>query len=145
VKLTSANFWLVGASQEKSLPVLENLRWRAVDGHLELTATDLDNSLYMSVPFAAPAIHVSADVLVPAKELHQAVKTESAPNLEIRIREGKFEVIANNRSLALPCSAPKAFPEIPDAAALTALAPQVQVPSNGNGYGFRGLASIRPE
>ena len=28
-----------------TLPVLENLRWRVVRGHLELTATDLDNSL----------------------------------------------------------------------------------------------------
>ena len=52
-----------------TLPVLENLRWRAVKGHLELTATDLDNSLYISLPFAAPAVANSVDVLVPAKEL----------------------------------------------------------------------------
>ena len=31
-----------------TLPVLENLRWRVVKSRLELTVTDLDNSLYMS-------------------------------------------------------------------------------------------------
>src|SRR5579864_8731595 len=68
-----------------TLLVLENLRWRIVKGHLELTATDLDNSLHISLPFAAPATTKSADVLVPAKELYQAAKTESAPNLEVRV------------------------------------------------------------
>ncbi len=97
-----------------TLPVLENLRWRAVKGHLELTATDLDNSLYISLPFAAPAVANSVDVLVPAKELYQSVKTESASNLEIRIHDGKFAVRANNRTLVLPCSEPKNFPQIPD-------------------------------
>jgi len=97
-----------------TLPVLENLRWRVVKGHLELTATDLDNSLHISMPFPAPAIANSADVLVPAKELYQAVKTESAPNLEIRIHDGKFEVRANNRTLVLSCVEPKNFPQIPD-------------------------------
>ncbi len=58
-----------------SLPVLENLRWRVVNGHLELTATDLDNSLHISMPFAGPAIESETDVLVPAKELCQIVKT----------------------------------------------------------------------
>ncbi len=81
-----------------TLPVLENLRWRVVKGHLELTATDLDNSLYISMPSAAPVIPNSVDVLVPAKELYQAVKTESAPNMEIRIHDGKLEVRANNAS-----------------------------------------------
>jgi DNA polymerase-3 subunit beta len=97
-----------------TLPVLENLRWRVVKGHLELTATDLDNSLHISMPFAAPAISNSADVLVPAKELYQAVKTESAPNLGIRIHDGKFEVRANNRTLVLPGVETKNFPQIPD-------------------------------
>jgi DNA polymerase-3 subunit beta len=97
-----------------SLPVLENLRWRVVKGHLELTATDLDNSLHISMPFAAPAITNSVDVLVPAKELYQTTKTESASNMEIRIHDGKFEVRANNRTLVLPCSEPKNFPKIPD-------------------------------
>src|SRR5437016_5839532 len=97
-----------------TLPVLENLRWRAVKGHLDLTATDLDNSLYISLPFAAPAVANSVDVLVPAKELYQSVKTESASNLEIRIHDGKFAVRANNRTLVLPCSEPKNFPQIPD-------------------------------
>jgi DNA polymerase-3 subunit beta len=97
-----------------TLPVLENLRWRVVKGHLELTATDLDNSLYISMPFAAPAITNSVDVLVPAKELYQAVKTESALNLEIRIHDGKFDVRANNRTLVLPASEPTNFPQIPD-------------------------------
>ena len=97
-----------------SLPVLENLRWRVVKGHLELTATDLDNSVHISMPFAAPAIANSVDMLVPAKELYQAVKTESAPTLEIRIHDGKFEVRANNRILVLPASEPKNFPQIPN-------------------------------
>jgi len=97
-----------------TLPVLENLRWRIVKGHLELTATDLDNSLHISLPFAAPATTKSADVLVSAKELYQAVKTESAPNLDVRIHDGKFEVRANNRTLVLPASEPKSFPACPD-------------------------------
>ena len=97
-----------------SLPVLENLRWRVVKGHLELTATDLDNRLHISMPFPAPAIANSVDVLVPTKELYQAVKTESVPNLEIRIHDGKFEVRANNRTLVLSCVEPKNFPQIPD-------------------------------
>ena len=97
-----------------TLPVLENLRWRVVNGHLELTATDLDNSLYISMPFAASGINNPVDLLVPAKELYQAVKTESAPNMEIRIHDGKFEVRANNRTLVLPASEPKNFPQIPD-------------------------------
>jgi DNA polymerase-3 subunit beta len=97
-----------------TLPVLENLRWRVVQGHLELTATDLDNSLYMSMPFAGPVVENDIDVLVPARELQQIVKTETVPKLEVRIRSGKFELHANNRSLVLPCSEPKNFPQIPD-------------------------------
>ena len=97
-----------------TLPVLENLRWRVVKGHLELTTTDLDNSLHISMPSVAPVIPISVDVLVPAKELYQAVKTESVTNLEIRIYDGKFEVRANNRTLVLPCVEPKNFPQIPD-------------------------------
>jgi DNA polymerase III sliding clamp (beta) subunit (PCNA family) len=97
-----------------TLPVLENLRWRVVRGHLELTATDLDNSLYISLPFAASGINNPVDLLVPAKELYQAVKTESAPNMEVRIHDGKFEVRANNRALVLPATEPKNFPQIPD-------------------------------
>src|SRR5581483_325828 len=54
------------------------------------------------------------DVLVPAKELYQIVKTETAPKLEVRIRGDKLELHANNRSLVLPCSEPKNFPQIPD-------------------------------
>lgn len=97
-----------------TLPVLENLRWRVIKGHLGLTATDLDNSLHISMPLTAPATTKSADVLVPAKELYQALKTESAPNLEVRIHDGKFEVRANNRTLVLPASEPKSFPASPD-------------------------------
>jgi DNA polymerase III beta subunit len=97
-----------------TLPVLENLRWRVVKGHLELTATDLDNSLHISMPSAGPAIRDDIDVLVPAKELHQTVKTETAPKLEIRIRDGKFELRANNRTLVLSCLESKNFPQIPD-------------------------------
>ena len=97
-----------------NLPVLENLRWRVVKDHLELTATDLDNSLYMSMPFVGAAVENETDVLVPAKELYQIVKTETAAKLEFRIRAGKFELHANNRSLALPCREPKNFPKIPD-------------------------------
>ncbi len=53
------------------LPVLENLRWRAAKGHLELAATDLDNHLHISIPFAGGAIDSDVDALVPAKELCQ--------------------------------------------------------------------------
>ena len=60
-----------------TLPVLENLRWRAVKGHLELTATDLDNRLHISIPFVGEAVDSDVDVLIPAKELCQLVKTES--------------------------------------------------------------------
>jgi DNA polymerase III subunit beta len=97
-----------------TLPVLENLRWRVVKSHLELTATDLDNSLHTSMPFAAPATRSEVDVLVPAKELYQAVKTESAPNLEIRFHDSKFEVRATNRILMLSSSESTSFPQIPD-------------------------------
>src|SRR5438034_10624531 len=69
-----------------TLPVLENLRWRAAKGHLELTATDLDNHLHISIPFAGEAVDSDVDALVPAKELCQLVKTESAPSLKMRIR-----------------------------------------------------------
>ncbi len=97
-----------------NLPVLENLRWRVVKDHVELTATDLDNSLYISAPLVGAANDKDVDVLVPAKELYQAVKTESAPKLDIRIRDDKFELRANNRSLVLGCLGPKNFPVLPD-------------------------------
>jgi len=97
-----------------NLPVLENLRWRVVKDHLELTTTDLDNSLYISIPFAGPVAEKDIDVLVPAKELQQILKTESAPNLEVRIRHSKFELHANNRSLVLTCVEPNNFPQIPE-------------------------------
>lgn len=95
-----------------NLPVLENLRWRVVKDHLELTATDLDNSLYISMPLVGPSVEV--DVLVPAKELYQAVKTETTSKLDIRIRDEKFELRASNRSSILSCGEPKNFPRIPD-------------------------------
>ena len=65
-----------------TLPVLENLRWRTAKGHLELTATDLDNRLHISIPFVGEAVDSDADVLIPAKELCQLVKTESASEPE---------------------------------------------------------------
>src|SRR5262244_582544 len=74
-----------------TLPVLENLRWRVAKGHLDLTATDLDNSLIISVPWPAPA-RLNVDVLVPAKDQYQTVKTETAPTVDIKIRDNKFEV-----------------------------------------------------
>jgi DNA polymerase III subunit beta len=95
-----------------TLPVLENLRWRVVKGHLDLTATDLDNSLIMSVPVAGPTSNI--DVLVPARELFQAVKTETAPTVGIKIHENRFEVHANRRVLEVPIVEPKNFPRIPD-------------------------------
>jgi DNA polymerase-3 subunit beta len=101
-------------SKRGSLPVLENLRWRSVNGHLELTTTDLDNSLQIRLPRPAVGGYEKVDVLVPAKELYQLVKTESAPNLTIRIRDSKFEVNASKRTVVLPSTAPKNFPEIPD-------------------------------
>lgn len=97
-----------------TLPVLENLRWCTLKDHLELTATDLDNSLQIRVPLSMPPTHSNVDVLVPATELFQLVKTESAPKMEIRIRDTKLEVNANKRTLVLPCLEPKNFPKIPD-------------------------------
>lgn len=95
-----------------TLPVLENLRWRVVKGHLDLTATDLDNSLIISIPLGGPTSDI--DVLVPAKELYQAVKTETAPTVEISVHDSKFEVHANKRMLELPLAELKNFPRIPD-------------------------------
>ena len=97
-----------------TLPVLENLRWRAAKGHLELAATDLDNRLHISIPFVGEAIDSDADVLVPAKELCQLVKTESDTNLKIRIRNGKCEVSASKRKVVLSCAESSSFPEAPD-------------------------------
>jgi len=97
-----------------TLPVLENLRWRAAQGHLELTATDLDNRLHISIPFVGEPIDSDADVLVPAKELCQLVKTESAPSLKIRIRNGKCEVSASKRTVVLSCAESSSFPESPE-------------------------------
>ena len=97
-----------------TLPVLENLRWRAAKSHLELTATDLANHLHISIPFAGEAIDSDVDALVPAKELCQLVKTESATSLKIRIRNGKCEVSANKRTVVLSCADPNSFPETPD-------------------------------
>lgn len=97
-----------------TLPVLENLRWRAVKGHLELTATDLDNRLQISIPFVGEPIDSDVDVLVPAKELCQLVKTESAPNVKIRIRNGKCEVSASKRTVVFSCAESSSFPESPD-------------------------------
>ena len=96
-----------------TLPVLENLRWRVVKGRLDLTATDLDNSLIIPVPAPAPPIS-DVDVLVPARELYQALKTETVATVEIKIHDNKFEVHANNRMVALPCVEPKTFPRIPE-------------------------------
>ena len=96
-----------------TLPVLENLRWRAAKGHLELTATDLDNHMHISLPVVGEAIDSDVDALVPAKEFCQLVKTESAASLKIRIRDSKFEVNANRRAVVLSCADPSAFPEAP--------------------------------
>jgi len=106
-----------------TMPVLENLRWRAAKGHLELTATDLDNRLQIFIPFVGEPIDSDVDALVPAKELCQLVKTESAPSLKIRIRNGKCEVSASKRTVVLSCADPNSFPETPDGE----LKPQGQV------------------
>lgn len=82
-------------------------------GRLDLTATDLDNSLIVSVPSpSTPTLNV--DVLVPAKDLYQAVKNETAPTVEIKIHDSKFEVHANRRVVELPFVEPKNSPRIPD-------------------------------
>ena len=114
-KLKSAleRLWLA-VPKKGVLPVLENFRWRIVNGQLNLTATDLDNSVLISVPFLTRPAQDSLDVLVPAKELYQAVKTESAPSLTVRINDSKFEVRADRRVLALPWIEPKNFPRIPE-------------------------------
>jgi DNA polymerase III sliding clamp (beta) subunit (PCNA family) len=79
-----------------------------------LTATDLDNRLHISIPFVGEAIDSDVDALVPAKELCQLVKTESAPSLRIRIRNGKCDVSASKRTVVLSCADPNSFPETPD-------------------------------
>src|SRR5215813_201819 len=114
-KLKSAleRLWLA-VPKKGALPVLENFRWRIVNAQLNLTATDLDNSVLISVPFLARPAHDSLDVLVPAKELYQAVKSESAPSLTVRINDSKFEVRADRRVLALSWTEPKNFPRIPE-------------------------------
>ncbi|MGH9734214.1 MAG: hypothetical protein ACRD8A_06470 [Candidatus Acidiferrales bacterium] len=50
----------------------------------------------------------------PNPELCQLVKTESAPNLKIRIRNGKCEVSASKRTVVLSCAESSSFPESPD-------------------------------
>jgi len=114
-KLKSAleRLWLA-VPKKGGLPVLENFRWRVVNFQLNLTATDLDNSVLISVPFLTRPAQDSLDVLVPAKELYQAVKTESAPSLTVRINDSKFEVRADRRVLALSWTEPKNFPRIPE-------------------------------
>jgi DNA polymerase III subunit beta len=114
-KLKSAleRLWLA-VPKKGGLPVLENFRWRVVNAQLNLTATDLDNSVLISVPFLARPTRDSLDVLVPAKELYQAVKSESAPSLTVRITDSKFEVRADRRVLALSWTEPKNFPRIPE-------------------------------
>jgi len=114
-KLKSAleRLWL-GVPKKGVLPVLENFRWRVVNGQLELTATDLDNSVLISLPFLARPPKDSLDVLVPAKELYQALKAESTPNLTIKINDSKFEVHADKRVLSLSWTEPKNFPLIPE-------------------------------
>src|SRR5436305_14334324 len=97
-----------------TLLVLEILPWRAAKGHLELTATDLDNHLHISIPFAGEAVDSDVDALVPAKELCQLVKTESAPSLKIRIRNGKCEVSASKRTVVLSCDDKNSFHETPE-------------------------------
>jgi DNA polymerase III subunit beta len=93
--------------------------WKTCDGalrkaHLELTATDLDNHLHISIPFAGEAINNDVDALVPAKEFCQLVKTEAAPSLKIRIRNGKCEVSASKRTVVLSCADPSSFPVSPN-------------------------------
>lgn len=114
-KLKSAleRLWLA-VPKKGGLPVLENIRWRVVNAQLDLTATDLDNSVLISVPFLARPAQDSLDVLVPAKELYQAVKSESARSLTVRITDSKFEVRADRRVLALSWTEPKNFPRIPE-------------------------------
>jgi DNA polymerase III subunit beta len=114
-KLKSAleRLWLA-VPKKGVLPVLENFRWRVVNGQLNLTATDLDNSVLISVPLLTRPAQDSLDVLVPAKEFYQAVKSESAPSLTVRINDSKFEVRADRRVLALSWTEPKNFPRIPE-------------------------------
>jgi DNA polymerase-3 subunit beta len=114
-KLKSAveRLWLC-VPKKGVLPVLENFRWRVGNGQLELTATDLDNSVLISVPFLARPPQNSLDVLVPAKELYQALKSESAPNVTVKLNDSKFEVHADKRALALSWTEPKNFPLIPE-------------------------------
>ena len=66
-KLKSAleRLWLA-VPKKGGLPVLDNFRWRVVNAQLNLTATDLDNSVLISVPFLTRPSQDSLDVLVPA-------------------------------------------------------------------------------
>jgi len=113
LKSALERLWLA-VPKKGGLPVLENFRWRVVNAQLSLTATDLDNSVHISVPFLTRPSQDSLDVLVPAKELYQAVKSESAPSLTVKINDSKFEVRADRRVLALSWTEPKNFPRIPE-------------------------------
>jgi DNA polymerase-3 subunit beta len=74
-----------------SLPVLENLRWRVVNGHLELTATDLDNSLHISMPFAGPAALHRVLFCVSAE-----ASRYSTDVLRLEMRESVFRLVGTD-------------------------------------------------
>jgi len=105
---------LLAVPKKGSLPVLENVRWQLDGAKAVLTTTDLDNRVQVSVPIASGRTPEKTDVLIPAEQLYQGVKRESASAIGIRLHGENMELQAGNRVLVLPRVEPKNFPEVDD-------------------------------
>ncbi len=89
--------------------VLQNVRWSVKD-RLNLTATDLDNMVQVTIPVKTIAESDGLDVLIPADILSQVLKGELSQAVEFAASDGKFEVRAGKQVIVLPCSKADGFP-----------------------------------
>lgn len=97
--------------RRNTYPILANVLMRAVDGHLELRATDLDIEVTESVP---AMVGTAGATTVPAHTLFEIVR-KLADGAEVRLEteNGEQLLVTSGRSrFHLACLSPDSFPDL---------------------------------
>lgn len=91
-----------------TIPVLANIKIKAVGEELEFEATDLENALRISVP---AKIKKEGVMLVPAKKAHEIVKRLPAGQVKVKLAENHWAHVESGKAKFKLCGmSPEHFP-----------------------------------
>ncbi|ADC89855.1 DNA polymerase III, beta subunit [Thermocrinis albus DSM 14484] len=100
------------ATEKKSaLPVLNNFKIKAEDGHLAVYATDLENFLFLHLP---ARVEEEGTLAVNAKKFTEVIRSLTSAEVYLHLREDKLVVSGGRSTFKLAVADPEEFPEFPE-------------------------------